>query len=253
MKKNFVFIICCFLCSLQTFASIDEIQAEYSIKMKNIDSSSGMRYFTNQATQKLENEQKCSLKILTNSLSEDEQNLVHTNQQLWDEYFTSSKESTFAILYRQMGWIYQELAIGNLHSQALTRALATYYSQKNSKIKPYDYLPQELEKCLQQSNSEGDACKCFDIQKNIYKDKIHTLLKTNKNKVTAEDYTRIVQTQQTWENLVINTQNTLFRIIDSQNTENSNLKKAQILFMLYQDRSGELQDIDRIPIPEEFE
>ena len=249
MKKIFICIIFCFLCSSQTPASINKIEAKYSNNMKTSTSSSEMRDYTYKATKELDNEQKVLLKELANSLLEKEQNLLYINQQLWDKYIISSKKSTYDILHKQMGWIYQELAIGNLHSQALTRALTTYYLQKDSEIKPYEYLPKQLEECLQKANCEQDICKCFDIQKNIYENKILVLLKSNKSKITPSDYTKVLLTQQDWKNLVTNTKNSLFKIIDNQKTEKPNQKKSQILFMLYQDRCAELEDINFIATP----
>ena len=204
-----------------------------------------MKTFTIRATTALENETNNLNIQLIRSLTPEQLKTLEKNNSLWQQYIKYSRSSTIDYLYKQQGSIYQDFAIATIYLQYLTKATITSYLSPESKLINYNSVPKSLSSCIKNSQNNFEMCKCYNNESDKYKQNIRKNLNLLKQKISKEDYEKISFTNYSWKQYKNHTKKYLFKIIDSQkNITDKELKKAQILFLLYQCQSSELSDIN---------
>lgn len=246
MKNKFVLLLILTFFCIPAFADINKIEDEYTMLMQSATSNSQMNNYTITASKAQELEAENILLQLNKTLTSEQKNVLQQNTKLWNEYTDKLKSSTIQILYNQLGTIYQSFAISTIHSNSFTRALTLYYLMKNSTYKQHDYISQELENCLKSSKNNITSCNCYYKEIDKYKIDMSKELKLTSSKVNDDEYNKILSAHISWKKYLGHTQNELFKIIDSTNTQDKELKKAEIIFRIYQTRYSELSGINFI-------
>ncbi len=227
----------------QSFANIDKIQSDYVKQMESAETNWQMKTYTSNATTKFNEESDKIYKSLAEQLDSNQIQILKTNDILWKKYLNSSQKSTIEFLYKKQGTIYQTFAISNIYSQALTHAILLQYLQPNSKIIPCYYISHDLTNCLNKSQTTSEICNCYKKEINLYKVNINENLNKISTTISTQDLKKINSAQIAWESYLNHTKVHLFKIIDEQNNEDKEIKKYQILFLLYQCRNSELANI----------
>lgn len=246
MKNKFILLLILAFFCIPAFADLESIENEYSMLMQSATSNSQMNNYTINASKAQELEAKNISLQLNKILNSEQKNILEQNTKLWNEYTDKLKNSTIQILYNQLGTIYQSFATSTIHSNNFTRALTLYYLLENSIYKQHDYISQELENCLKSSENNIASCNCYYKEIDKYKVDMSKELELTSSKVNTDEYNKILSAHTSWENYLNHTQSKLFKIIDSINTTDKELKKAEIIFRIYQTRYSELSNINFI-------
>ena len=235
------------ICQQNSFANIGDIESNYAKQMKTAETSWQTKTFTINSTALFEKETNNINSQLINYLTPEQLQILDKNNSLWQQYLKASKLSTIDYLYKQQGSIYQDFALAIINLQAFTKATTTNYLLPDSKFINYNSIPNSLSSCIENSKNNFEICKCYDNESYKYEQIICKNLNSLQQKTTKENYEKISFANYSWEQYKNHTKQSLFKIIDSQkNITDKKLKKAQILFLLYQCHSSELSDINFI-------
>ena len=213
--------------------------------MKTAETNWQMKTFTINSTTLIENEINKINNQLINRLTPEDLQILEENNYLWQQYIKASKLSIIDYLYKQQGSIYQDLALAIKNLQAFTKATIISYLLPDSKPINYNSISQTLSSCIKNSQNNFEICNCYNNESHKYKQNIHKNLNLLQQKTSKEDYNNISFANYSWEQYKNHTEKYLFRIIDSQkNITDKELKKSQILFLLYQCQNSVLSNIN---------
>ena len=245
MKVFFKIFIVFLACSVNCFANISDIESKYSEKMKGAKTDYEMRIYTIEATEKLKKHTDTIYQSLINTFNSKQINILEKNYSLWEKYTQDFNSSTIKILYKQKGSIYQDFARMQVYNQALSRAIILNYLQDNSEFINYDYNSKQLNECLINSKNESQKCECYNKEISLIKKNINININNISERLNQEEFIEIQRAQISLENYLNHTKKYLFKIINSQkNNSNKKIKKAQILYMIYQNRLSELLNLN---------
>lgn len=126
----------------------------------------------------------------------------------------------------------------------MTHAILLQYLQSTSKIIPCYYISNDLTNCLTKAKTTSEICNCYKQEINYYKTNIYENLNKISSTMNAQHLKKINFAQTAWESYLTHTKMYLFKIIDEQTNEDKEIKKYQVLFLLYQCRNSELANIN---------
>jgi hypothetical protein len=244
MKKALKLLLITFLICIPVFANINKIDSSYSSQMQKAQSSSEMDNYTLNSSNSLKSEIKEISLLLNKNLSPEQKEILAKNTEAWNKYTNNLHNSTIKILHQQKGTIYQNFATASVYAQHYTRALTLYYLTKKSQYEQHDYLSKDLKTCLETATSNIMTCECYHKETEKYKSKISKELALAKTNLSNEEFNDVMLAQSSWEEYLNHTQISLFKIFDRQKSPDKDLKKAEIIFRLYQNRFSEIANIN---------
>ena len=229
------------------YANITTIQAEYELKMKSAISGFETKKYTLETAEKLDKESEAILKILRNNANLKQLEIINKNISLWNTYTEISKNPCIRLLNQELGSIYQEIATSIVYSQSYTKAKTFQYIIPEIKFDFNNTYTDNLNYCIANAKNMKAKSQCFEKETDELNNNIIKHIESLSYKLKNTDYKNLLINQKSWENLVSHTQTHLFKLIDNIETEDKELKKYQILFLLFETRNSELHALLLLP------
>lgn len=230
--KNFYIILFVFIFCIQTAsAAMNSIEQELTNCLKDKYKSSDIIACSKNATEQLETE-------LDTMLIKPE---ISNNQILWNNYKNSTQNSIITILNKELGSIYQEFSVSVNYNLNKNRLLILEYLHKKYNYKQEKYISEKLSNCLKSSGTDSLKTKCYIQEKNQYNKQQINLLQQLDNTMPSNQFKIIKQNQEKWSKY----KNSTLYLINHSATL-SDLQKAQITKLIYEERNSQLQAIKQI-------